>query len=207
MRIFILGSTGMLGSRVVERALAAGHALTVLVRRQPDTKPDPRVKIVVGDVRRTELAPLLADQDAVIQTLGVGGKGTGQPTDICAAGTRKLIEAIGDKPTRLIAVSNIGAHGSGTVFFRKFVLPLFVRWLIPIIRDKEIMENELAASPTRWTAVRFPEFVDKPAAKPLRFSYTGNELGFKIALDDAADVLIWLCSEDSYLGEAISVSN
>jgi nucleoside-diphosphate-sugar epimerase len=207
MRIFILGSTGMLGSRVVERALAAGHELTVLVRRQPDTKPDPRVKIVVGDVRRTELAPLLAGQDAVIQSLGVGGKGTGQPTDICAAGTRKLIAAIGDKPMRLIAVSNIGAHGSGTAFFRKFVLQLFVRWLIPIIRDKEIMEDELSASSTRWTSVRFPEFVDKPAAKPLRFSHTGKELGFKVTLDDAADVLIWLCGEDAYLGEAISVSN
>lgn len=207
MRILILGSTGMLGSRVVERAFAAGHELTLLVRRQPDARPDPRIKIVIGDVRRTDLAPLIAEQDAVIQTLGVGGKGNGQPTDICAVGTRRVIEAIGAKSTRLIAVSNIGAHGSGTAFFRKFVLPLFVRWLVPIIRDKEIMEDELAASPTRWTSVRFPEFVDKPAAKPLRFSHTANDLGFKVSLDDAADVLVWLCGENSYLGEAISVSN
>lgn len=207
MRILILGSSGMLGSRVVERALAAGHELTLLVRRQPELRPNPLLHIVVGDVRRTDLAALLADQDAVIQMLGVGGKGNGQPTDICAVGTRRLIEGIGDRPTRLIAVSNIGAQGSGTAFFRKFVLPLFVRWLVPIIRDKQVMEKELASSTTRWTAVRFPEFVDKPANKPLRFSHTGNELGFKVALDDAADVLLWLCGENAYLGDAICVSN
>ncbi len=208
MKILLLGASGTLGRTVLNEGVRAGHEITVLIRTPEKLGVVPQgVKVVVGDVLTTQLEPLVAGVDAVVQSLGVGGKGDGKATSICADGNRRLLTAIGDRSTRMVAVSNIGVDGSGTAFFRKFVLPVFVRWLQPIIADKENMERDLRASRTRWTAVRFPAFSEKPAEGGPRFSRTGVELGFTINLESAAQVLLWLAGSDAYKGEAVCVSD
>lgn len=196
----------MLGAAVLRRALAAGHEVTVLARDASKFGADVQnARIVAGDVRTADLAPLLAGQDAVIQSLGVGGKGDGRPTDICATGVRRVLAAMGTRPVRLIAVSNTGVQGSGGLIVR--ALPLFVRWLRPIVDDKEQMEAVLRASGARWTAVRMPGLADrKPKGKP-RFSGNGKGLGFSVSLENAADVLISLAGSHRYIREAVSISD
>ncbi len=196
----------MLGAAVLRRALAAGHDVTVLARDASKFGADVQnARIVAGDVRTADLAPLLAGQDAVIQSLGVGGKGDGRPTDICATGVRRVLAAMGTRPVRLIAVSNTGVQGSGGLIVR--ALPLFVRWLRPIVDDKEQMEAVLRASGARWTAVRMPGLADrKPKGKP-RFSGNGKGLGFSVSLENAADVLISLAGSHRYIREAVSISD
>lgn len=208
MKILLLGASGTLGRALLDEGVRAGHEMTVLVRTLKKLGTVPKgVKVVVGDVLTTPLEPLVEKTDAVIQSLGVGGKGDGKPTSICADGNRRLLAAIGDRGTRIVAVSNIGVDGSGTAFFRKLVLPLFVRWLQPIIADKEVMEADLRASQTRWTATRFPAFSEKPAKGRPRFSRSGVELGFTISLESAAQVLLWLAASDAYVGESICISD
>lgn len=196
----------MLGTVVLRRALAAGHEVTVLARDETKFGADlQRARIVVGDVRTVDLVPLVANQDAVIQSLGVGGKGDGKPNDICSTGVRRVLAAMGTSPIRLIAVSNAGVQGSGGLLIRS--LPLLVRWLRPIVDDKEQMEAILRSSNVPWTAVRMPGLVDrKPKGKP-RFSRSGKGLGFTISLETAADVLISLAGSNEYVGEAVSISD
>lgn len=206
MKILLLGATGMLGAVVLRRALAAGHEVTVLARDASKFGADVRnARVVTGDVRTADLSPLLDGQDAVIQSLGVGGKGDGRPTDICAMGVRRLLSAMGTGPIRLVAVSNTGVQGSGGFIVR--ALPFFVSWLRPIVDDKEQMEAALRASSTRWTAVRMPGLADrKPKGKP-RFSSNGRGLGLTVSLENAADVLILLAGSDQYIREAVSISD
>ncbi|MFN7918951.1 MAG: NAD(P)H-binding protein [Bryobacteraceae bacterium] len=206
MKILLLGASGMLGAVVLRRALAAGHRVTVLARDASKFGADVKnANIVTGDVRTTDLSPLLDGQDAVIQSLGVGGKGDGRPTDICATGARRLLSAMGTRPIRLVAVSNTGVQGSGGLIVR--ALPVFVRWLRPIVDDKEQMEAALRDSNARWTAVRMPGLVDrKPKGKP-RFSGDGKGLGLTVSLQNAADVLISLAGSDRYIREAVSISD
>lgn len=206
MKILLLGATGMLGAAVLRRALAAGHQVTVLARDAGKFGADVKsANIVMGDVRTADLAPLLDGQDAVIQSLGVGGKGDGRPTDICATGVRRLLAAMGTRPIRLIAVSNTGVQGSGGLIVR--ALPVFVGWLRPIVEDKEQMEAALRASSARWTAVRMPGLADRKPKGAARFSGNGKGLGFTISVEVAADVLISLAGSDQYLREAVSISD
>ena len=198
----------MLGGAVLEAGVSAGHDMTVLVRTPEKLKPCPAsVRIVEGDVLTAQLESLVADADAVIQSLGVGGKGDGKPTSVCTMGTRRLLVAIGDRDTRFVAVSNIGVDGSGTAMFRKLILPYFIKWLQPIIEDKTQMEQDLFASRIRWTAARFPALSEKPAKGGPRFSRTGEGLGFTLNLESAAQVLLWLATSNAYCGEAICISD
>ncbi|MBL8177878.1 MAG: NAD(P)H-binding protein [Bryobacterales bacterium] len=206
MKILLLGATGMLGAVVLRRALAAGHQVTVLARDASKFGADVKsANIVVGDVRTADLSSLLDGQDAVIQSLGVGGKGDGRPTDICATGVKRVLAAMGTRPIRLIAVSNTGVQSSGGLIIR--ALPLFVRWLRPILEDKEQMEAALRASSAHWTAVRMPGLADRKPIGTPRFSGDGKDLGFTVSLENAADVLISLAGNEQYVRQAVSISD
>ena len=70
MRLAITGGTGFVGSHLVDCALAAGHEVTALTRREQ--APRARVTWVSGDLHdRTALERLVSDADAVIHVAGV----------------------------------------------------------------------------------------------------------------------------------------
>ncbi len=50
MKVFLTGGTGYLGSALRSALLAAGHQVTVLARRPPETTPDPRLEWCQGDL-------------------------------------------------------------------------------------------------------------------------------------------------------------
>jgi nucleoside-diphosphate-sugar epimerase len=79
--------------------------------------------------------------DAVIHCLGIGGKGDGKPTTLISDSVRLVLEAMQSHGVpRIVCMSNVGAGGSGSWFANRFVIPLFLRWLLPIIEDKNRME-------------------------------------------------------------------
>ncbi len=61
MRLAVFGGTGRVGRRVLEDALAAGHAVRALVRDPARLTPRPGLVLVPGDV---------TDPDAVQRTVG-----------------------------------------------------------------------------------------------------------------------------------------
>ena len=70
MKLAVTGATGFVGSHLLEAALAAGHEVTALTRR--DQAPRERVTWVAGDLDdRAALERLVSDADAVIHVAGV----------------------------------------------------------------------------------------------------------------------------------------
>lgn len=80
MNIAIFGTSGIVGKAIVKEALEKGHQVTVLTR---DAKKFPtdhnHLRIIEGDVTdRHVIHRVLENQNAVIQTLCIGGKGDGK---------------------------------------------------------------------------------------------------------------------------------
>ena len=146
MKIIIFGATGFSGQAILEEAVRQGHEVTVLVRDASKIhNKNNNVKIVEGNVLEPAVvSSVLHHQEAVIQCLGVGGKGDGKPTTFISDATKVIVDEMQKQNIkRLIAMSNVGAGNSITFqpwFFTKFILPYFMKWLKVIIEDKNRME-------------------------------------------------------------------
>ncbi len=103
-------------------------------------------------------------------------------------------------------MSNVGAGGSGTWLANRLVIPLFLRWLKPIIADKDRMEAALRASEAEWVSVRLPNIVEGPE-RPVRISADGRGIGLSITAASAARFLLARSSGEDFLRETPSVSN
>ena len=82
MKLVIFGATGFSGQAILKLALSKGLQVTVLVRNKSAiTIQNENLTVIQGNVLdRNDVKKVLEHQDAVIQCLGVGGKGDGKPT-------------------------------------------------------------------------------------------------------------------------------
>src|SRR5690242_4134803 len=70
MRLAITGGTGFVGSHLIDVAIAAGHEVRALTRREQATRD--HVEWISGDLAdRSALERLVDDADAVIHAAGV----------------------------------------------------------------------------------------------------------------------------------------
>ena len=213
MRIVIFGSTGFTGKAVLQEALGKGHTVTVLVRDTSKTAyAHENLKVIEGDaLDRKSVAKALEGQEAVIQCLGVGGKGDGKPTTFVSDATRILVEEMETRRVgRLVAMSNVGAGDSISHlpwFFTRLIVPYFMKWLQVIIDDKNRMESVIMNSRVDWTIVRCPNIVDKPAKGRCRATLDGKGLKLSVTLPDVAAFIVEQLTEDTYSKKAPSVSN
>lgn len=105
------GATGFVGSAVLDAALAAGHRVRALARREP--APRDGVEWVPGDLADTAaLAALVAGADAVVHVAGLTN--TPDPAEFRIAnvtGTANVIAAMsGAGVRRLVFVSSLAAR-------------------------------------------------------------------------------------------------
>lgn len=107
---------------------------------------------------------------------------------------------------RIVCMSNVGAGGRGTWFPNHVVIPLFLRWLRPIVADKDRMEASLRASAVSWISVRLPRIVDGPV-QPLRVSADGRGIGLSITAASTARFLLEQVRSSEWVGVTPSVSN
>lgn len=213
MKIAIFGASGFTGSAILNEAIRRSHNSSVLVR---DTSrfPDPThwLHVVNGDaLDREAVARTIEGCDAVIQCLGVGGKGNGKPTTLISEATRIIVEEMQRQGIRrLVALSNVGAGDSRRFqpwIFRRFILPYFMQWLKVIIDDKNRMEPIIMNSGLDWTIVRCPNIVDKAAKRKYRATLDGKGLRLTIALRDAAACVVDCLEDGAYMRQAPSISN
>lgn len=64
---------------------------------------------------------------------------------------------------RLVCMSNVGAgdsEGWGPRYYQELIVPVFLRWLRPIIDDKNRMEPLVRESGLEWVLLRFPNIVE-----------------------------------------------
>ena len=213
MKIIIFGATGFSGQAILEEAVRQGHEVTVLVR---DASKIPNknnnVKIMEGNVLEPAVvSSVLHHQEAVIQCLGVGGKGDGKPTTFISDATKVIVDEMEKlNIKRLIAMSNVGAGNSITFqpwFFTKFILPYFMKWLKVIIEDKNRMEPIIMNTNLNWTIVRCPNIVDKPSKGNCNATLDGKGLKMTITLPDLSRFMVDQLKQTTFIKQAPCISN
>jgi len=213
MKVNIFGATGFSGQGILAEALKQGHEVTTLVR---DASKIPikhqNLTIVEGNVLDPQtVASVLHHQEAVIQCLGVGGKGDGKPSTFISDATKIIVDEMQmQKIKRLIAMSNVGAGNSIAFqpwFFTKIILPYFMKWLRVIIEDKNRMEPIIMNSNLDWTIVRCPNIVDKPAKGRCNATLDGKGLKLSITLSDLSKFMVEQLKQTAFIKQAPSVSN
>lgn len=207
VKVTIFGATGMGGRAVLAKAVARGHAATILVRRAIQAPTG--VRVVVGDVRdRASIRDALSGSDAVVQCLGVGGLGDGRPNSLVPDATRLIVEEMKEAGLRrIVCMGNVGVPGSGAYLLRFVVAPLFVRKLLPILAAKIKMEAILRASGLDWTVVRLPALTERPDRKRIEISPEGRAVGLSITTGDAANFMLDIIEKRQFFGSAVSVAN
>lgn len=213
MKVTIFGATGFSGQAILADSIKQGHEVTILVR---DASKIPikhqNLTIVEGNVLNPQtVASVLHHQEAVIQCLGVSGKGDGKPTTFISDATKIIVDEMQKQQIkRLIAMSNVGAGNSIAFqpwFFTKIILPYFMKWLKVIIEDKNRMEPIIMNSNLDWTIVRCPNIVDKPAQGRCNATLDGKGLKLSITLSDLSKFMVDQLKQTVFIKQAPSVSN
>lgn len=213
MKIAILGATGLVGTATLKKALSQGHQVTVLARTPSKVSVQHKnLTVVQGDALDAKAVDkVVKGQDAVIQSLGYGGKGDGKPTTFATDATKIIIEAMQQNNVqRLIAMSVVGA-GNSIAFlpriFTKCLLPLFMKWFVYIIDDKNTMEPLIMNSNLDWTIVRSITIKDKPAKGKVNATLDGKGLKLSITVGDVADFLVAQLTDKIFSKQAPVISN
>lgn len=192
MRILIIGATGPTGQQLVAQAAAAGHAVTTFVRDAARARFAPSVRKAVGDVLDPgSLALAVADQEAVICSLGSGVTGPFKQMTLLSAGTTNLVAAMKQAGVnRLVCITGIGAgesRGHGPWWYDWLVQPVLLRG---VYQDKDRQESVVRGSGLDWTLVRPGALTNAPAkgagAVRALTDLTGVSAGFISRADVAA---------------------
>lgn len=213
MKVTIFGATGFSGQAILAEALKQGHEVTILVRDASKVQiRHKNLTIIEGNVLNPQtVASVLNHQEAVIQCLGVGGRGGGKPTTFISDATKIIVIEMQSKNIkRLIAMSNVGAGNSISFqpwFFTKIILPYFMKWLRLIIEDKNRMEPIIMNSNLDWTIVRCPNIIDKTAKGSCHATLDGKGLKLSVTLGDMAVFMVQQVTDLSFSKQAPSISN
>jgi|LakMenE01Jun11ns_1017448.scaffolds.fasta_scaffold9918056_2 uncharacterized protein YbjT (DUF2867 family) len=209
LTVVVFGGSGLTGRSVIDGAIQRGFRVVAFTRdasRFPVN--DPHLEVIEGSATSgDDVLRALKGADAVIHCLGIGGKGDGAPTSFVSDSVRVVLGQMKKaRVQRIVCMSNVGAGGSGNWLYRLVVLPLFLRWLRPIIADKDVMELALRESSIEWVSVRFPNIVPGPL-RPVRASADGTGIGISITATSAAGFLVSQLSDSQWLRQTPSVSN
>lgn len=213
MNVLLIGATGFSGKEVLKELLSKKHSVTIITRNKSSVDSQQKqIKIIEGNVLDENLInQAIQNQDAVINCLGIGGKGNAKPNSLVSDATRILVKSMekyGVK--RLICMSNVGAGDSYDFqpwIFTKVILPYFMKWLQVIIDDKNIMEPIIMNSNLDWTILRFPNILDKPPKGKIMTSFDGKELKMSITNKDLAKFMVNQLDDDSFVHKVPCVSN
>jgi len=209
LKIVVFGASGLTGGRVVDMALKNGHEVVALTRDASKiSNRSKNLEIMEGNpASSADVEKALCNADAVIHCLGIGGKGTGGATSLVSDSVKVVLTEMQKTGVRrLVCMSNVGAGGSGPWYYNRVVLPIFLRWLKPIIDDKNTMESALRNSSAEWISVRLPNIVSG-TAKPVRVSKDGRDISFSITADSAAQFLLSQLTDSQWLRQTPSISN
>jgi NADH dehydrogenase len=151
MKVFLLGATGFIGSRVMERLLEDGHEVVALVRDPTTVAARERLTVLKGDVavRRTYRGQLFQCQ-ASINCVGLLRERINHPGEryarVVVQGTESWVEEAREAGVKhLVYVSANGAAAQGTKYQR-------TKWLA---------EQAVQRAGPAWTIFR-PSFVIGP---------------------------------------------
>uniref|UniRef100_V9LCH4 Flavin reductase-like protein n=1 Tax=Callorhinchus milii TaxID=7868 RepID=V9LCH4_CALMI len=197
-KVVIFGGTGMTGLALLPQAIAAGYAVTVLVR-DPARLPSEyhQVHVVTGDVLNPEdVRKAVEGQDAVIIVLGT--RNDLSPTTMMSEGTKNIVQAM-----RAHGVRKVAGCMSTFLFWEAEKIPARI---VEVNNDHSRMYEVLKESGLDYVAVLPPHIDDH---QPLTGTYTVTVDGMGgrvISKHDLAHFFLRCLTTSEYDGKRVSVS-
>src|SRR6185312_6809907 len=176
MRVLIFGATRASGRLTTERALAAGHQVTVYARNPAKvTANHPRLAVVKGELDDVAaIQEAMLGQEAVISLLGPSGKSEGLTY---STAMRTIVDAMRSAGVRrLIATATPSARDPHDRFSLSFWLAVRMIRLLAgtAYQDLSALGDVVRGSGLDWTLARLPMLTDAPAQKPVAAGYVGD---------------------------------
>jgi len=205
MNVLVFGATGKTGSLVVERALAKGHTVTVLVR-DPIKFKRSNVRVYAGNATNpSDVLSAMHGQHAVIET--IGGTTPYKSTHLECDSIHAIIGAmVEERVRRLISVSMMGigkSRAQAPFWYRYLLMPTFLHGSTT---DKTDKEAAIITNPVDYVIVRPPILKDAPATGQVHI-LTNGATGHAITRADLATFLVDQLESDAYLNCAVTVVN
>jgi uncharacterized protein YbjT (DUF2867 family) len=198
MRIVVFGATGGTGSKVVERALAAGHDVVAIARRPDQVKTThERLTVLKGDVLDPRsIANAITRADVVIST--IGPKDNKNPGTLISQGVKNIVEAqqrIGLQ--RFVFESGLMVgDGRGLSALGRFAVSLYRKRYAALCADKRVAEATILASGLDWVIVRPPGLHHGPAKGGYK---TGTDIRINparsLSHEDCAEFLVKVATD------------
>jgi putative NADH-flavin reductase len=211
MKLAVLGSTGFVGTLLLQKALAQGHQLKVLARSPEKLGGNKdNMEIVKGDMfDPAALATLVQGVDAVISVAGPPMNGKFD-VEQHASATKNLVYAMKNaKANRLITITGAAAEVPGQKLgfkqsLLRFVLGTFVRPDVIKVKDMEL--KTIAESGLNWTVLR-PPLIGAGKATGNVAASEKDMTGMKIDVEDIADFILSLLKTSEWDRKAPIVSS
>jgi len=208
MRVSLFGATGSLGSECLAQCVAAGHAVTVLVRN-PDKLARAlreRVTVVQGDglVAADVARAMPPGTGAVLFAVGVDEKTS--PPDLCTDVTRHILAVMRERRIPRLVWCGGGSHfrPEDTITFGA----RFVRWFSGTFlkhrhSDKE---HQLALlddnADLAWIGIRPLQMKAGPMTGRYRLGFDRFSGFSSITFADCAHAMVAMLEDDTWLGKA-----
>lgn len=200
-RIAVLGASGTVGRRIVDRLLAAGHDVVCQTRTAAKLAHlAGRTEVHLFDPRDAgKIARFVEGADAVIFAVGTDTIGS---TTLFSEVTAVLIPAMrAHGVRRLIAITGVGAgetRGHGGFLYDWIIFPLFTR---NGYRDKNRQEELITASDLDWIIVRPAPYTERSVSGALEVhtEIKPQTRLTRITRDEVADFVVAQLNSDTYL--------
>jgi putative NADH-flavin reductase len=220
VKLALFGATGGVGREVLSQALAAGHAVTAVVRNPSKLPPD--VDVVRQDLANPDLEVLAAamrDVDAVISAVGPH---RAAQAGIVAPATAAITRAMGCAGVRRLVVISAAPVGvvpsthqphpprydpGDDLVMRSVLSPLIRRLFGPLYTDLAAMEDLLRDGSLDWTSVRPPRLTNGPLTRTYRTAIDRNvRHGLFISRPDVAHLMLTMLRQPKTVRHAVGVA-
>jgi nucleoside-diphosphate-sugar epimerase len=220
VKLALLGATGGVGREILSQALAAGHAVTAVVRNPSKLPPD--VDVIRQDLTTPDteaLAAALRDVDAVISAVGPH---RAAQAGIVAQATAAITHAMDCARVRRLVVISAAPVGvvpsthrpqpprydpGDDLLMRYLLSPLIRRIFGPLYTDLAAMEDLLRAGSLDWTAIRPPRLTDGPLTRTYRTAIDRNvRHGLFISRPDVAHLMLAALQQRETVRHAVGVA-
>lgn len=207
MNVLVIGAAGQTGQAVVERALAAGHAVTAFVHHEENYTAPAMVATFQGDVLDiNSVTNALQGQDAVLDTLG--GHLPWKKSTLETNGARNVLQAMEATAVRRLVILSAIGEGESKNNVHGWYGHLFMSTLLHgVMADKAGMEEVVEASPLDWVIVRPAGLRDgEPKGIHIVTPESGEKVRF-ITRSDVAEFMVEQLTDDRYLHQAVAIAN
>ena len=190
MRIALFGSTGRVGTRVLEYAIQDGAAVRALARDASRIAPRAGLTVIQGDIHDlAKVREVITGCDAVLS--GLGGAGVDDPGTAQSQGMRNIVQAM----TELDVKRVLGVAGGGILDSANGGLrhdqPSFPAVFKKVSNKHKEAWHAMRDSALDWTMIATGDIV--PGERTGVYRTLEDQLpdgGRKISVEDVADFLL-----------------